>query len=40
VAWLLGAMQARGASGVALKDEADAVQVIANAPAGAELPPQ
>ena len=29
VAWLLRAMRARGASGVALKDEADAVPVIA-----------
>jgi ethanolamine ammonia-lyase small subunit len=29
VAWLLGAMRARGASGVALKDEADALPLIA-----------
>jgi ethanolamine ammonia-lyase small subunit len=33
VAWLLGAMRARGASGVALKDEADALPLI-GPPAG------
>ncbi len=31
IAWLLGAMRARGVSGVALKDDAPAIQLIADA---------